>query len=232
MRRDRLVEPLEDDRRLHEAARHAALHVGDVAHEVGGKALQPRDVVLVALGVEERHVLGQARQPRMEARVGVERHLVRAELEALDPHLELAAEDVVVDLVAALESVAVDRAELGKEPARLRRVPLQVLERRRAQQMVVLVAADRGREQRARGQPELPLAIEQVVQPLGLFGRLGTGWDKGDDDDTDEDDKPLHRRTSYQQCRGSIGRRPLRDRRMSAQYADPATPSPTNQAYW
>ncbi len=141
-------------------------------HELG-PGLEAAQVVVVVLDGGERHVFGQAGEPRVEARVGVEGHLVVAQLEAFDPHLELAAEDVVVDGLGGGEPGAVDGVELGEDGLGLRALALQVGHLVGREPVVVFVAADGGGEKRVFLDASLPRAVEDAVELGGLVRREG-----------------------------------------------------------
>src|SRR5206468_11613732 len=68
---------------------------------------------------------------------------------------------------------AVDALELGEEGLGFSVLPLEIGQGRRGEPVVVLVPAHGGGEQRVLLQPDLPLALEQVVEPRRLVGREG-----------------------------------------------------------
>ena len=135
----------------------------------------------------------------MEARVGVEGHLVLAELEAGDAVFELPLEDVVVDGLRGRQLRAVDGGQLGQHRFRLRRLPLQVGQGHGRQPVVVLVPSHGGGEERILLEAGLPFAVEEVVELRDLVRRQGGEREKKEGQ---EDRKSLHGKPPEKVTRG------------------------------
>ena len=145
---------------------------------VGPDRLQARDVVLVVLGGDQRHVLGHAGQTHVEPGVGVEGNLIGAVLEVADAILELRAEDLVVDAILGVESLDIDGIELGHKTAGGLDAGFQVRVADRRHQVIPLIAPHRGRSQWIRFESRFPLAIEELMK-LGRRPTGGVGMRRG-----------------------------------------------------
>ncbi len=173
VRGDGRVVALEGDPRHRPAAGQPLAHQVDLLAEVARHGAQPGDVALVVAGGRQRHLARQPGQVGVEAGVGVDRQAVAAEAVVLDAVLELALEDTGVDAVVLGERLEVDRCQLVEHAGPGLPPPVEIRGPHRGQQVVPLVAADGGREQRVLGEPHLPLPVEEVPQPLGLGRRSG-----------------------------------------------------------
>jgi len=99
MRNDRVVVAFERCARNGHAAFQPETHQCDLLANVSRPRFQSADVVLVIFDGGERHLLREAREAGVKTGIGVDRHLVIAEVEGLDRLVDLALEDVVVHLL-------------------------------------------------------------------------------------------------------------------------------------
>ena len=119
-------------------------------------------------------------------------------LEALDRVAQLPLEHRVADPIRLRERLRVDPAEAFEQPAAEVRAPLLVGERDGGQPVVVAMVPDRCREEGVLAQPELPLLVEQRLEPAGrvLPGRGGGSAQEQGRDKRHANENPFEHRTS------------------------------------
>jgi hypothetical protein len=108
VRADGDVVAVEDHARQREAGAQSFAHVRDLLGDVGGKRAQAGDVGLVVARGRERHVAGQAREPRVETAVGVDGQPPLALLVVGDVVAQLSRQHVVADAILGLQARARD----------------------------------------------------------------------------------------------------------------------------
>src|SRR6266550_3015315 len=109
----------------------------------------------------------------MESRVGVDRHLVVAEVVRLDALLYLLFEDVEVHLLRRGKLRSIDFRKLGERCFSFGVTARQVRRRDGRQPVVVFVTADGRREYGTLAEPRLPVFFKQRVQSGDFVGDGG-----------------------------------------------------------
>ena len=138
-------------------------HQRDVLIHVGGERVEPREPVVEVLdGLKAQRVDDELRVLHAVERRGADQML--AVLKALDRHLVLMPEQVVVQPIGGRELVARNRRELFQHRLAMRLPRGKRLRADVRPPVVPAAVAEIGRPQRILSELPLPFAIEQCVQ--------------------------------------------------------------------
>jgi hypothetical protein len=160
---------LEQDARRDEVLGRAELHQRDDLVERRRDLAQAREIVVVVLGGRERQERYELRELDVQSAELIDRHQVVLEPRVVDPLLEVAHHELLVEHFLVGEPGGVDRREPGQELLGHREVGGERLDRQIAPAIVVAAIAEDAGELGRRPQGVLPLLVEQRGELLAAL---------------------------------------------------------------